>query len=42
MEAETLLAMKSYLAKELPASPVDLPTDFHDSDGSQNRSELPS
>ena len=33
MEAETLLAMKSYLAGKLLASPVDLPTDIHDSDG---------
>lgn len=35
MEAETLLEMKSYLADKLIASPVDLPTDFHDSDGRQ-------
>lgn len=32
-EAETLLAMKSYLAEKLLATPVDLPTDFHDSNG---------
>ena len=33
--AEPLLAMKSYLADKLNASPVGLPTDFHDSDGRQ-------
>jgi hypothetical protein len=33
MEAETLLSMKSYLVDKLGASPVDLPTDFHNSNG---------
>jgi hypothetical protein len=31
MEEETLLAMKTYLMKELGASPIDFPTDLHDS-----------
>lgn len=31
MEAETLLAMKTYIMEELLASPIDLPSDFYDS-----------